>query len=139
MAPKKGVLYKRLIRDFTISGLNPQFDDSMKKTSLPQTTDVIRFLAGAVSFFLLDYSHAYRQLRNADSQVRFHGYKNFGFLVLDLYLPFGRADSARIFQTVAHTIIQAFRIRMPALFTHSAEEIVRLKKFKYLQCTSEDL
>ena len=54
MTAKKGRLWERLIRDFTISGLNLLFTELQKKTFLPQTTDVVRFLTGAFSFFLLD-------------------------------------------------------------------------------------
>ena len=31
MAPKKGIPFLRLFRDFTISGLNPGFEDWMKR------------------------------------------------------------------------------------------------------------
>ena len=82
---------------------------------------------------------AYRQLRNPEEQIRLNGYANFGFLVLDVCLPFGRADSARIFQTVAHTIIRAFRIRCPELFMMKDVDVLKLKKFKYIMPISNDL
>ena len=139
MAPKKGVEFKRLFRDFSISGHNGNYTDEDKKTELPQTTDMIRFLSGAVSFFLLDWQHAYRQLMNHLDEVRLQGYENFGMLFLDLFIPFGRADNAKIFQCVAETIIKAFRLRFPKIFTIDPDRLEKLKRFRYITTMESDL
>ena len=139
MTPKKGVEFERLFRDFSGSGHNGNYTDEDKRTSLPQTTDTIRFLCGAITFFLLDWKHAYRQLMNFLDQIILQGYENFGMLFLDLFLPFGRADSAKIFQCVAETIIKAFRIRFPKVFTLDPDRVANLKRFKYIMTMESDL
>ena len=60
-------------------------------------------------------------------------------LFLDLFLPFGRADNAKIFQCVAETIIKAFRLRFPKIFTLDPDRLKQLKKFRYISVTDYDL
>ena len=137
MQPKKGVPYKRLVRDYTSSGANTSYPKELTKTEPIQTIGLIRFLAGALSFFLLDYSHTYIQFFLCLNEIHLHAYESFGFLVFDLRLPFGRADSARVFQKIAKTIRDAICIRNPDLFFQDSN-LKKLKRFKYISINDSD-
>ena len=56
-----------------------------------------------------------------------------------MFLSFGRADNAKIFQKVAETIIKALMIRFPELFTLNAEQIAQLERFRHIAPIEEDL
>ena len=128
MAAKKGVRFGRMIRDFTKSGFNEAFTDEQKSTNLMTIHDLVRLALGAKSMFLADWKHAYRQVYIAKEDRRFHAYCDFGMLFIDLRLPFGRADSARVFQLIANTLVKAIRKNYKGLFTMSRQEAASAKK-----------
>ena len=93
---------------------------------------------GAKTLTVIDWSDAYRQVAIATTDFRFHAYSDFGFLFIDTRLPFGRADSARIFQKIANIFVRAIRRKWPLLFTIPADEISEIKEFTRLETNERD-
>ena len=121
-----------------MSGQNELFEKHQTSIELIKTLELIRMWMGAKSITVIDWSDAYRQVAIAEKDFRFHCYEDFGFLFIDTRLPFGRADSARIFQKIANLMVRAIRRKWPELFTIPKDKIREIKEFTRLEPNERD-
>ena len=94
MVAKKGEPWKRMIRDFKITGTNDLRDKEQTKTEMIKTHQTFRMFMGAKRIMVADWLGAYRQVGLRRKDWRLHCYADFGLLFMDTRLPFGRSDSA---------------------------------------------
>ena len=59
-------------------------------------------------------------------------------MFIDTRLPFGRSDSARVFQQIAKALVEGLRLRYPKEFTIPLTSVSRIKGFIRLQPRIED-
>ena len=62
IAAKKGEHWKRMIRDFKITGTNDLRDKEETKTAMIKTMEMFRMWMGAKRIMVADWSGAYRQV-----------------------------------------------------------------------------